>query len=159
MPAFNVTQASKIAGISRNTMYKKIRKGVISLSEDRQGNRVIEHAEILRVFGDGVIMNDNGIRNHQQQDTVTDDNGDDRGNTGGDGSGSSAFSILEARVTDLQKTVSILDGQLADCRAREERLLGLLETRLLTNRTCNSDTAPKDKKSKKSKKSSKKSKR
>ena len=53
MALVNLTQAAKLAGISRTTLYNTyINPGVINLSKDKQGNKQIDTAELLRVFGE-----------------------------------------------------------------------------------------------------------
>lgn len=48
----NITKASKLAGIGRDTLYKNyIDKGKISVSRDERNRPMIDTAEILRVFG------------------------------------------------------------------------------------------------------------
>lgn len=53
MPKVNITQAAKLVGISRTTLYKTyIRKGQISVSKNHKGNKQIDTSELLRVFGE-----------------------------------------------------------------------------------------------------------
>lgn len=52
MPKVSITEAAKLAGISRSYLYRKyITPGVISTEKDNAGNPVVDTAEILRVFG------------------------------------------------------------------------------------------------------------
>lgn len=52
MARVSISQASKLAGISRSNLYKTyLNKGVISLSKDSTGKKYIETSELLRVFG------------------------------------------------------------------------------------------------------------
>ena len=48
---YSVRQAADMAGISRKTMYAHISKGKVSAVSDNEGNKVIDHAELLRVYG------------------------------------------------------------------------------------------------------------
>ena len=152
MSQLNMTKAAKAAGISRNTLYKKVKKGVISVTQDRDGNRVIDTGELLRVFGElkEVTGGDvHGIRNHQQQVTFK----GDTVNSGGDANGLGVVDVLQSQVKDLQSMVERMQGEIDQSREREGRLLSLLETRLLTNQK-----APESKRDKKSKKKGKKNK-
>lgn len=48
---YSVRQAAEMVGKSRKTLYHHISSGVLSASRDTQGNRVIDKAELLRVYG------------------------------------------------------------------------------------------------------------
>lgn len=59
----NITEASKLAGIGRETLYKNyINKGKISTLRDERNRPMIDTVEILRVFGrlKGVGITPNG---------------------------------------------------------------------------------------------------
>jgi hypothetical protein len=52
MPKHSISEAAKLAGVSRSHFYKKyIRPGVISVEKDNDGNPQIDTAEVMRVFG------------------------------------------------------------------------------------------------------------
>ena len=48
----NISQAAKMTGKTRTTIYKKIKSGELSAELGEDGNRLIDTAELLRVFGD-----------------------------------------------------------------------------------------------------------
>ncbi len=52
MNRLSITESAKLAGVSRNTMYSKIKKGVLSKSKDSKGKTYIELSELLRVYPD-----------------------------------------------------------------------------------------------------------
>jgi Zn-dependent oligopeptidase len=53
MAKVTITDAAKLAGISRAHLYKKyIKTGVISISKDHRDRPYIDTSEILRVFGE-----------------------------------------------------------------------------------------------------------
>ena len=52
MPKINISQAAKMTGKTRTTIYKKIKSGELSAELGNDGNRLIDTAELLRVFGD-----------------------------------------------------------------------------------------------------------
>lgn len=55
----NISEAAKLAGISRTYLYKKyINTGIMSVSMDKNGNKVIDVSEIVRVFGKIVDVNE-----------------------------------------------------------------------------------------------------
>lgn len=52
MATVNITQAAKLAGISRSYFHRKyIKAGLISVSTDTDGKKKIDTSELLRVFG------------------------------------------------------------------------------------------------------------
>lgn len=60
----NVSQAAKLANISRDTFYKNyINKGKISVSRDGRNRPMVETSEILRVFG---ILHIDTVENHSK---------------------------------------------------------------------------------------------
>lgn len=63
MAQVSISEAAKLAGISRNSLYKTyISKGRITVSSDKSGKKYIETSELLRVF-------------HELQDDSQGDNG------------------------------------------------------------------------------------
>ena len=51
MARVSISEAAKLAGISRNSLYKTyISKGRITVSGDKSGKKYIETSELLRVF-------------------------------------------------------------------------------------------------------------
>ena len=53
MPKVNITQAAKLVGISRTTLYKTyIKTGEVSVSKNYKGHKEIDTSELLRVFGE-----------------------------------------------------------------------------------------------------------
>lgn len=68
-----MTEAAKLAGISRTHLYKKyIAQGILSKERDEMGNSVIDTSEILRVFGK--LHGDDGyneVNNYTQDDLNT----------------------------------------------------------------------------------------
>ena len=51
MPQLTISAAARAAGVDRSTLQRKIKTGAISTVLDEAGNRRIEVAELLRVFG------------------------------------------------------------------------------------------------------------
>ncbi len=52
MPKLTITEAAKVVGISRMTLYKYIKSGIISVEKDQLGKPKIDASELIRVFGD-----------------------------------------------------------------------------------------------------------
>ncbi len=53
MARVSISEAARLAGISRGSLYKSyLKKGVISVSSDSSGKKFIDTSELLRVFGE-----------------------------------------------------------------------------------------------------------
>ncbi len=53
MARVSISEAARLAGISRGSLYKSyLNKGVISVSSDSSGKKFIDTSELLRVFGE-----------------------------------------------------------------------------------------------------------
>ena len=153
MAQLNMTDAAKAAGVSRNTLYKKIKKGTISVTYDRHENKVIDTSELIRVFGElqGVTWDDSNPLRHPQHQ-VTPNN--DTVNTWVDTTDGRVIEVLKAQITDLQATIHRMQQETELSQEREQRLLGLLETKLLTDQR-EKPTKPKTKAKSKTKKGKK----
>ena len=52
MACVSITKAAKLAGVSRNTLYKTyINTGALTVSKNDSGRKCIDTSELLRVFG------------------------------------------------------------------------------------------------------------
>lgn len=52
MTQVSITKAASLAGVSRSTFYRSyINNGKVSVTNDNQGNPVVDTSELLRVFG------------------------------------------------------------------------------------------------------------
>ena len=51
MTQLTVRQAAEQVGVSRQTMFRKIQRGEVSATVDHHGQKQIDSAELLRVFG------------------------------------------------------------------------------------------------------------
>ena len=109
MTMLTMTQAAQKAGISRSTLYRAIHAGRISVVSLPTGRRGVDAAELIRAFGP------------LQPDTVQ------REQIGTP----SDIAVMRERCAALQREVEWLRADLADAKNERNRLLGLLEMRLL----------------------------
>ncbi|MEL7118241.1 MAG: hypothetical protein AAFO07_02335 [Bacteroidota bacterium] len=56
----NKSEAARMVGITRATLYSHIEKKGITVEEDTDGNPVIDVSELIRVYGDKVKMEEEG---------------------------------------------------------------------------------------------------
>ena len=73
MAKVSITEAAKLAGVSRSTLYRSyIEKGLLSISKDHQNKKCVDTSELLRVFGSlkGATVRDNESDTMEQPDTT-----------------------------------------------------------------------------------------
>lgn len=116
MAKLSITQAAKMAGISRQTLYVKyINTGAISV-EVVNDKKVIDTSEIIRIFNDVKILDELDVKELHH---ITPEN----------------------TSTDKDKIITLLELQLAKAEEREERLNAQVsellqqQTRLLEDKT------------------------
>jgi DNA-binding LacI/PurR family transcriptional regulator len=114
MSKVSITQAAKLAKISRSTLYNKyINTGMISV-ETVEDKKLIDMSELFRVFNNN----------------ITQDSNDTPINTVAD-------SVEQAGNTAKDRIISLLEKQLQEAKEREEWLKAQLEktTHLLEDKT------------------------
>ena len=114
MSKVSITQAAKLAKISRSTLYNKyINTGMISV-ETVEDKKLIDMSELFRVFNNN----------------ITQDSNDTPINT-------VAYSVEQAENTAKDKIISLLERQLQEAKEREEWFKQQLEktTHLLEDKT------------------------
>lgn len=75
MPKVTITDAAKLAGISRAHLYNKyIKTGAISISKDHRDRPYIDTSELLRVFGE---LSDTSLNTKEYTDVDTENTKDD----------------------------------------------------------------------------------
>ena len=117
MTILTPTQAAKAAGIGRSTLYRYLSKGKLSATEHPKGGRGIDTAELERIFGPleqtGTAQDIPLKRNERTQgDPKTSQNWDE----------TNEF---------LRQQVLFLEQELVASREERNRLLNLLEQKIL----------------------------
>ena len=116
MPIFTISEAAKAAGISRPTIYRRIKSGQLSTVKRPDGTRGVDGTELLRVFDTLQPITDHNVKNgHHETDKVLHER----------------IKGLERASELLQRENELLRTQLANAENEKNRLLGLLEQRLL----------------------------
>lgn len=116
--------AAKRLSVSRASIYRWAKEGRISVTVDNSGQKVVDMAELARVFPETAARHLNKDSKRQAQDTE---------NTSESGTDSL---ILEAELHATREALRITQDQLAEAKEREHRLLGIVEsqTRLLEHK-------------------------
>lgn len=115
MTTHNLSEASKMVGVSRTTLYKKIQRGLLSASVDREGNRIIEVSELIRVFGE--------LKEYPRGSSLP----GQRKEGSPQGYDGSLVEALRDQIALLKEQVGTLREELMAARERESRFLDLLE--------------------------------
>jgi hypothetical protein len=107
MAKLDIAKAARAVGKSRGTLYKYIKEGKLTCDATEKGHKVIDSAELLRVFGE---LETDGSK--KQVDTIV------RKNAPSDRS--EIEQLLRDRIRDLEK-------QVEGSRERESELLTVIK--------------------------------
>ena len=116
MPILTITEAAKAAGISRPTLYRRIKSGHLSTVRQPDGTKGIDSSELVRVFGVLRAVTDHSVKieHHEIEDVLRE-----------------RIKGLVRESELLLRENELLRIQLANAENEKNRLLGLLEQRLL----------------------------
>ena len=109
MALLTISKAAKTVGKPRSTIYKHIKNGTLSATKDSAGNRRIDTSELARVYGYYKPDTEPTVASNTDVDIV----------------------ILESKIQALEAQNRLLERELEAAKDRENKLMGLLETRLL----------------------------
>lgn len=138
---FTISAVHRMTGLARSTITNHITKGKLSVVEDKEGKRLIEASELVRVYGDLVTIDDDGELKTQTSRI-------DKGKAGKDSENSHLQELLDRERAErdrergqLQKTIDQLRGDLDKSQERESRATALLEsqTKLLEHQSKGAD--------------------
>ena len=117
MSILTFSQATRVANVSRSTIYRYAQEGRISVVRLPNGKRGIDVAELERVFGPlKKLDTSQNIPTKQVRTVKTQAN---------------VFQERDEVVGLLRQQVELLERELISAKEEKARLLGLLEQRLL----------------------------
>ena len=116
MAKITISEALKLVSVKKTALYGDIKKGVLSAGLDSRGRKVVDTAELERVYGTLKDPNTNGTQNGTPRtETNNSEQGNGTGRTESDTHGNaSEVSVLKAQVDFLTTTL-----QKAETRAEE----------------------------------------
>lgn len=121
MAKLGIVASARIAGVSRSTIHRFVKSGKLTVTEDRRGNRVIDTAELTRVFGElrpaGTADAVSLRRRQQPHGTIGD---------------TSQLEYLRREVARLESELERLRRELADERNERRSLQSIVNQRALT---------------------------
>ena len=129
MPHLNISKAAQTVGVSRATIHRRIKSGDLTATVDRNGKKQIDHAELLRVFGD----------NTQPVKSVRSVHGERTGVQSvqyGEQQSTPPSAHYDDLVAQLKSRIAELQSILKECREERKELLGavLASGRLLEHK-------------------------
>jgi predicted site-specific integrase-resolvase len=111
---FNIVQAAELAGVTRQTIHRFIKKGKLSVEKTVDGKTVIDKSELLRVFPNLVTPGASHVlRLDTPQVTAT------------------LHSQIELLQRELDVTRQERERDREECRREKDRLLGIIEKQTL----------------------------
>lgn len=115
MAKVSISEAARLAGRSRSTLYEQyIKKGKITVERDFEGRKQIDTSELLRVFGSIQLpdnQTDNGQDSSRQDRTPVPD---------------SVNSVLQAENEALRSLLEVRDKEVQFLREQLSRTTALL---------------------------------
>ena len=147
MQPVSITEAVSLTGKSRATIYRSINKGKLSATQTGSGEKVIDPAELIRVFGE-LQGPDNGNESHdvslmKHRETQA---------------GSNQSQVQSEQIQILTDQIKFLQNEFVEMRKREQQLISILDRKLLSppdRKTTNKGDGKKKKDKKKFKKKKK----
>ena len=111
--------AAKRLKVSRASMYRWAKEGRVSVTLGPDKQKLVDLAELARVFPEIASEQLNQDTKRQQQDTeYTAETGTD-------------VLLIQAELHATREALQITQNQLAEAKEREHRLLGIMENQLL----------------------------
>jgi excisionase family DNA binding protein len=125
-----ILEAARLAGVSRWTIHRMVASGKLTATEDRRGRKVIDPAELMRVFGDLHPVQAHGAPHGTPRAATT--------------APSSTLVLLEMKLESLERERDRLRDDLDRERQEKTRLLDVLEQqqRLLSSQPHHQQQTP-----------------
>lgn len=114
MPIVSITEAAKLTGRARSTLYRKINAGELSTSKQADGSDGIDTSELIRVFGE---LQQPGATRDVAPATPRDSDATPP-----------ASPEIPRETRLLREQIALLQDQLEEAKEREKRLMGMLES-------------------------------
>ena len=113
----SASNAAKMVGVSRATFYRHIEEKSISTEEDKKGNKVVDVAELIRVYGDNLKTLEEVEKAKRKKKKNNETSQDNKSNA-------AELALLKEKVRILETERERERGQLAE---QIEDLKGRLE--------------------------------
>ena len=127
MPSFTLADAARIAGVSRPTIYRLVKEGKVSVTQDERGVKRVDAAELKRVFPNARFeTGETGESVHARKPETP------------------HAELLEVELRGAKELLEVTRQALQSEREEKARLLGVVEsqTRMLEDRRTRPETPP-----------------
>lgn len=127
MPSFTLADAARIAGVSRPTIYRLVKEGKVSVTQDDRGVKRVDAAELKRVFPAADFdTGETGAPVRTRQTETAPDR------------------VLEVELRGAKELLEVTRQALQAEREEKARLLGVVEaqTRMLEDRRTRPEAPP-----------------
>ncbi len=124
MAKITISEALKLVSVKKTALYADIKKGVLSADLDNRGRKVVDTAELERVYGQLNTPNENGKANGTQRteaNGVGKVNGTERTETDTNGNASDV-SVLKAQVELLTESLERSEKRAEELRTDKQQL-------------------------------------
>jgi predicted site-specific integrase-resolvase len=119
----SISQAHKLTGVARSTIYKDIDEGKLSVTTSARGKRTIMVSELQRVYGDIDISGLSG-----NKDTVSENVAPVAKRS--EGGSSDQLAVLQERIEALKSKIETQDEVIDDLKKERKRSQELYEDQL-----------------------------
>ena len=132
MSKVSISQASRLTNKTRKTIYKYIQDGLLTVSMDTQGKKVIDISELIRVFGEiempeYTVVNNPEISNNIHQVTLK------------------SIQLIAEKDVEIARLQSLLSGKDELLNAKNEQIKTLEKSLHLLEDLTNKIPVPKTK--------------
>ena len=124
MAKITISEALKIVPVKKTALYGDIKRGVLSADLDSRGRKVVDTAELERVYGTLKDPNTNGKHNGTQRTNTNGTgkvNGTERTETDTNGNGNEV-SVLKAQVELLTESLERSEKRAEELRTDKQQL-------------------------------------
>ena len=132
MSKVSISEASRLTNKTRKTVYKYIQDGLLTVSMDTQGKKVIDISELIRVFGEiempeYTVVNNTEISNNTHQVTLE------------------SIQLIAEKDVEIARLQSLLSGKDELLNAKNEQIKTLEKSLHLLEDLTNKIPVPKTK--------------
>ena len=129
MSKVSISEASRLSNKTRKTIYKYIQDGLLTVSMDTQGKKVIDISELIRVFGEiempeYTVVNNPEISNNIHQVTLE------------------SIQLIAEKDVEIARLQSLLSGKDELLNAKNDQIKTLEKSLLLLEDLANKIPAP-----------------
>jgi len=119
MAKIPISEAVKMVGVSQTTLYRDLKEGKMSYETDARGRKVIDTAELQRVYKDAYNRPENDVGNNgnSQRETIVNNGKSENG---------TKKEANSAVIAVLEEQVAMLKEQLENATTREQKLIDML---------------------------------